>query len=77
MDRTRRRGERLMNDPQTVDVLLEDLTAVRAKRDEYRAEADRLRDLIAEHHTAVSLDIPCENANRRLWREALDTEEST
>ena len=42
---------------------------VRAERAE--AEAARLRDLIAEHHTAISLDIPCENANRRLWREAI------
>ena len=39
------------------------------------AEADWLRDLIAEHHTAISSGIPCEWANRRLWREAIGWED--
>ncbi len=58
-----------------LDSMEEDYFSERERAEAARAEADRLRDLIAEHRTAIMLDIPCENANRRLWREAIGRED--
>ena len=51
------------------------LYAATRRAEKAEAENARLRGLIMEHHTAISLDIPCENANRRLWREAIGVED--